>query len=436
MDSIRYSHPKADRLGKRFVGGDEGEALKGGKYISQAKGTLGVSQRAFVPIIDENNKQIGVVSVGLLLTELEEQKVKIRHILYLSALLSIFIGLMGGILLSKNIKKNIFGLEPHQIAALLEERNVIISSIKEGIIAIDRENRVILINDKAKKILSLENYFPECLISDIIPNTKLPLVVQTGKEILDEEQMINNIMVLVNRNPLISGSKVIGAVATFRDMSEIRNLVKELTETKSYIDVLRAQQHEYLNKLNVISGLLQLKKFTEATNFIVNTVAQKQKMSDFLRKNIKTPSVSGLIIAKTNKAQEHSIELVVNPESRFPKIGDDLATRVVTIVGNVLENAIESLQNSDKKGRKITLHFIENESSLEIRIKDNGDGLPEELKGKVFDYGYTTKESLKERGIGLFLVKEQIEQLNGKLDLILEGGVEFVITIPKKNLIC
>jgi len=145
--------------------------------------------------------------------------------------------------------------------------------IKEGIIAIDRENRVILINDNAKNILSLENYFPECLISDIIPNTKLPLVVQTGKEILDEKQLINNIMVLVNRIPLISGGKVIGAVATFRDMSEIRNLVKELIETKSYIDALRAQQHEYLNKLNVISGLLQMKKHKEATNFIVNTVA-------------------------------------------------------------------------------------------------------------------------------------------------------------------
>lgn len=433
MDTIRYSHPEPDLIGKHFAGGDEKESLKGQTFISQVQGPLGVSQRAFVPIFNEDRRQVGVVTVGLMLTEIRKQQQEILPMIYLVAVVSMLIGLGGAVLLSRNIKKSIFGLEPYQIASLLEERNVILSSIREGVLAIDRENRIIMINDAAKRIFNLQGLPVNQLISDILPDDRLPLVVQTGHPIFDEEQVLKNTVVLINRVPLVSQEKIIGAVATFRDMSEIRRLAEELTEVKKYIDALREQHHEHLNKLHILSGLLQLKEYKEAIRFIVQTVSQKQKISDFLRARIKSPLVSGLLFSKVDEAHRLGIAVVIAPESSFPTIPDQMAVSVVTILGNILGNAIESLVNSQQKDKRISLLLAERDDHIEIIIRDNGDGFPEGLKAKVFERGYTTKNSLKNMGMGLYIVKSEVERLKGVIRISCENGVEFSIRFPRQQ---
>jgi len=434
MNTIRYSHPFIDRLGKHFVGGDEKDALEGEKYVSQARGTLGISQRAFAPIYDSENRQIGVVSVGLLLTALKEQKKNISYILYVVALVSVFVGLLGAVFLARKIKQTIFGLEPHEIAALHQQRNVIISSIKEGVVAIDTDKRVILVNEAAKKLLSIGDVPPNTPITNVVPTTKLPLVVDSGEPMLDEEQRINSNVILTNRIPLISQGKIIGAVATFRDMSEIRKLAEELTEVKSYINALRVQHHEYLNKLHIISGLLQLEKYSDAVDYIVKTMSEKQEIADFLRTRIHCPAVSGLLLAKMNEAEEYDIDFVVTKASYLPAIHEEKMTMVTSIIGNLLQNSIEALQSSviDKKRIVITLKTHKN--TVELIVKDNGHGFPANLREKIFERGYTTKDSLKNKGIGLALVKEYVTELDGTLELTVRNGIQFRIIIPKSHI--
>jgi len=435
MKTIRYSHPCIDRLGRHFVGGDEKDALGGDKYVSQARGTLGISQRAFVPIYDSKKKQIGVVSVGLLLTALEEQKKNISYILYVVALISVLVGLSGAVFLAHNIKQTIFGLEPHEIAALHEQRNVIISSIKEGVLAIDADKRVILANEAAKKLLSLGDVPPDTVITDVVPSTKLPLVVETGEPMLDVEQRINSNVILTNRIPLVSRGKIIGAVATFRDMSEIRKLAEELTEVKSYINALRVQHHEYLNKLHIISGLLQLEKYKDAVDYIVKTMSEKQKIADFLRTRIQCPAVSGLLLAKMNEADEYDIDFVVTKTSCFPAIHEKKVAMVTSIIGNLLQNSIEALQNSSIDKKRIVITLKTHKSTVEIVVKDNGHGFPINLREMIFERGYTTKDSLKNRGIGLALVREYVAELDGTLELTVRNGVKFRIIIPQSHIV-
>ena len=435
MDSIRYSHPNIKNIGRYFVGGDEGKAKSGETYVSQARGTLGISQRAFVPIYNKKNIQIGIVSVGLLITALEEKNILIKKILLITALISIIIGLLGGIFLANNIKKNIFGLEPYQIATLLEERDAIISSIKEGIIAVDKDCRIILINNNAKVLIGVDDVPPESIITDIFPESKLPFVIKSKKEILQNSRFINGNHLLVNNIPMIHKEKVIGAVSSLIDISEVLNLTAELKETRAYTDALRAQHHEYLNRLNVMSGLLQLKKYREATDFIVSTVSDQQNISDLLRKKIKTPSISGLLIAKINRANEQHIKLTINPDSYLPKIRKKYSEMLVSIIGNIIENSIESLNRADRENKEIRIIFIDSENSIEIRISDNGEGIPPEYKEKIFEYGFSLKGTSGGRGIGLFIVKEQLELLNGKIEVDIGREVEFVIRIQKKYII-
>lgn len=413
MDAVRYSHPQPDRLGKRFVGGDEIRALAGESYVSQARGTLGLSIRAFAPIRTAGGAQIGVVSVGILLQDLARETRRIGIILATAAGVSLALGLFGAAALSTNIKRTIFGLEPAEIATLLEERDVIISSIKEGIVAIDREGRVILINENAKRLLEIDGDCEGKPVIEVIPNTKLMEVVGSGAAHLDEEQILNRRVLLTNRIPLVSRGRTIGAVATFRDLSEVRALAEELTEVRRYTDALRAQHHEFLNKLHVVSGLLQLDRHEDAVRYIVKTVSVQQQVFDTLRKRIREPDAAALILAKMNEAQESNIDFQIDAESELPPLRPEAAASIVTIVGNLLQNAIESLRSCEKESKTLRLSVRSVGGLLEIRVADNGCGVREELRERIFEGGVTTKAERGNMGIGLSLVRMHARLLGG-----------------------
>jgi sensor histidine kinase regulating citrate/malate metabolism len=432
MDSIRYSHPVADRLGKPFVGGDEKRALAGETYVSVARGTLGLSQRAFAPILDFRGRQIGVVSVGLMLTEVRKSQQEAVFVLYILSLVGILLGLAGAVILSRNIKKAIFGLEPYQIGALLEERNVIFSSIKEGVIAIDRQEKIIFINESARRLLSL----PPAVaglgvpVTEVIPRTQLPEVVRSGRAVYDEEWISGGTMLLVNRIPLRSGGRVIGAVATFRDMSEIRKLAEELVEVRTYTDALRREHHEHLNRLHVIAGLLQLKRYREAVRYIVSTVSTRQAMADFLRRRVRTPAVSGLLLSKLDQAQKAGITMVISPDSSLPELSPAGAEAAITILGNLIENSIEALAASSAPGGRIDVALRTVGAKVELHVRDNGSGFPADLRERVFEKGFTTKKAPKNMGMGLYLVKSTVESRHGACEVDLGSGTAFRIELP------
>lgn len=152
MDGIRKSHPNPQKIGHHFIGGDEGPALKGKEHVSLAEGTLGISMRVFVPIFSETGEQLGAAAVGISADNVKERVKESRHIIYIGVGVGVLVGLIGAILLARHIKKSLFGLEPHRIAKILEERNTMLQSVKEGIIAVDKEARVTLINNEAKRL--------------------------------------------------------------------------------------------------------------------------------------------------------------------------------------------------------------------------------------------------------------------------------------------
>ncbi len=430
MDANCYSHPFPDRLRKPFVGGDEKRAQAGETYVSLAKGTQGLSQRAFAPIYDFRGRQIGVVSVGLLLTEVRQRQEQAVFTLYVMAFGGILMGLAGAVILSRNIKKSIFGLEPYQIGALLEERNVIFSSIKEGVIAIDREERIIFINGSARRLLSLDGVAEGSRVADAIPQTRLPDVVRTGKAVYDEEWISNGTIFLVNRIPLREGEAVIGAVATFRDMSEIRKLAEELVEVRQYTDALRREHHEHLNRLQVIAGLLQLRRYREAVRYIVSTVSRKQAMADFLRQRIRATAVSGLLLSKLDQAEKAGIGMAIARDSTLPELPPGATGAVITILGNLIENAVEAIAAAATPEGRIEVSLREEGGAMVLQVRDNGSGFPGDLRERIFEKGFTTKTTPKNMGMGLYLVRSAAERYHGICEVILDGGVTFRVTLP------
>ncbi|MDC0152101.1 sensor histidine kinase [Deltaproteobacteria bacterium] len=433
----RYSHPVPERIGKLMVGGDNPRALERGEaYVSKAVGTLGPSMRGKVPIFANSGKVIGVVSVGYL----QETVESVTEGYLQRVLLWVFgLFLFGGIgtwLIARNVKQSIFGLEPVEIARLFRERNAILDSIREGVVAINDKGQVTMLDHEAAKILKIP---PESgigtSIESILPQTRMLEVLKSGEEQFDQEMIIGGIEVIVNRVPIWQNDRVAGVVSSFRRKDEIDRMAQELTQIQEYSEVLRTQTHEYSNKLHTLAGLIQLGSHQEALDLIGRETSGYQELLGTLAETVPEPLLSAIILGKYNRAQELRIIFQLDPESRMIDIPKKInREKIVTILGNLLENALEAAQENTSGKRTVLLSMTDFGNDLIFEVEDSGSGIEDESVDLSLQHGFTTKSGTG-RGIGLSLVHENLKYLGGHLTVVRSslGGMRFTIYIPKHS---
>jgi two-component system, CitB family, sensor histidine kinase MalK len=434
MEGIRKSHPDVQKIGKHFVGGDEQRALNGDEYISRSTGTLGKSLRAFTPIYDNNQNQIGAVAVGISLDAVTASIQQSHRKILIGSTVGVLIGIIGAFLLARYIKNSLFGLEPYAIARIHEERNTMLHSVHEGIIAIDRTGTILLVNKSARRIFkqaSLKASDPLGMkISDFLPGTRLEDILMSREAELDQEQLINGVSIITNRVPLIVNGHVVGAIATFRDKTEVNQLAEQLTGVQMYADTLRAQSHEFRNQLQVLLGLIKMEDYEEVTYFISKLVDHQADEIGSVTKYIKDPIFAGFIIGKMSYARESHVAITIDFETEIPQAGrPEITHELITILGNIIDNAIDSVSTSEKQEIRMTFSYIDN--LLSMTIADTGEGIPEDKLEDIFLQGHTSKDG-KHRGFGLFLTRQSIDKLEGSIDVdsVLGKGTTFTIIVP------
>jgi PAS domain S-box-containing protein len=237
MEGTRYTHPNKDLIGLKFTGGDEVEALKGRSYISKAVGISGPSIRGFSPIFIDG-VQVGAVSVGMFQENVDSLLETNRNALLYTMLMSIIIAIPSAFALSYNIKRTIFGLEPVDIAMLLTQREIMINSVKEGIIFTNKEDKIELINDRACEMLGLRKDDVGKHVKEIIPTSRMDDVRKSGIDEYNEQQKINGVTIITNRMVVKYNENILGVVATFSEKEELQRLAEELTNSKSYASVM------------------------------------------------------------------------------------------------------------------------------------------------------------------------------------------------------
>ncbi|WP_164553408.1 ATP-binding protein [Brevibacillus marinus] len=433
MNRIRYSHPLEARIGTRFAGGDEGPAFTEQSYISRARGVKGDSIRAFVPVMDEEGaKQIGVVVVGTILPSFFQLLWTYRLDLSLSLVLGTIFGMLGAIWAANRIKRHMFNMEPLEIAHLFEEREKVIESISEGIIAIDNDERITVFNKQAARMMNINQEVIGKPIREVIPDSHLPEVLRDGKPQYHQLRRVDHNVILSNRIPIIVNGKILGAMSTIQDRTEVYQLAEQLTGVQKFIDALRAQNHEYLNKLHTIAGLIQLERYDEVVEKIVSFTEEKQEETRFLIERIKNYSISGLILGKISHAKEQGVELELDSDSHLPVLPANIKEAdVLMVLGNLLENAIDAAYRSRHSDKKVTLLLEGNEDGIEIHVTDNGIGMTPEIQASIFDYGFTTKGE-KGHGIGLYLVKQFVDVHGGEIHVESKvgEGTRFIVILP------
>lgn len=428
MRGIRYSHPNEALLGLHFIGDDLTPALEGKENVSVNRGALAEALRVFTPVYDGQHEQIGVVVVGISLNKVEEQITRGRLNAVWTILFSIFMSSMAIWGLVRVLKRILFGLEPYEISALFEQRQAMLQSLREGVLAVDIHGRVTMINQTAREILLLPS-------GKQTENTSAPLlaslrdVSKTGVARQDQEISSNGRLLLCNMVPVKSQDRVIGAITTFRDKTEISQLMQRIDGMVNYVDALRAHTHEFMNKLHVILGLLHMKRYDKLEEYILQTAHHYQTDIGTIQSKVKSPVVAGFLLGKINRAKEAGVTLTLADESQIPDTASEEQVAVlITALGNLIENALDAMEGQQSGEIGLLLHY--QNGWLSCEVSDDGPGIDPTQLESIFTKGFSTKGD--NRGVGLFLARQQIQNLGGDISVESEPGVftQFFVHIP------
>lgn len=318
-----------------------------------------------------------------------------------------------------------------EITVLLEQDRALLQSIREGVIAINASGVIYLINNEAKRLLNISDEMIGSNILQVIPNSRLILVMQTQQAEYDQEQKIGINTIITNRIPIIVNGEVNGAIATFRDRQDVKQLAEELIGVRSLLESMRAQSHEFTNKLHAIAGLIEMGQYDKVVELITDIYQNRQESVSFIVKRIKDQSTAGLLLGKISQSNEQAILLQLNPRSKLNSLPPRLtSTSMVTILGNLIGNAMEAVADLPRERRVIHVHIYQGQRFLTISVVDHGCGVPRNCIKSIFKRGFSMKTG--NRGIGLALVKQEVEVSGGKIAVhsVDSQGSEFIIKIP------
>ncbi|HBR2734614.1 TPA: sensor histidine kinase [Klebsiella pneumoniae] len=422
----RLYHVNPDEIGKSMEGGDSDEALINAKsYVSVRKGSLGSSLRGKSPIQDATGKVIGIVSVGYTIEQLENWlSLQISSLLIPMAIMLLLL-LFCARRFSLHIKKQMLNMEPQQLSQLLIQQSVLFESVFEGLIAIDSDYKITAINQTARRLLNLSQPEPTLIgkrISSVISQEVFFYdAPQTNKK--DEIVTFNQIKVIASRMAVILNNEPQGWVISFRSKDDINTLSLQLSQVQQYADNLRAVQHEHRNLISTIAGLLFLKRYNQALELIQQQSESHQKVIDFIARNFQDNHLAGLLIGKYYRAKELGLELIFDPACFVDRLPTALLhNEWISIVGNLLDNAYNASLRQPQGSKQIECLINSDGQEVIIEIADQGCGIDEALRDRIFERGVTSSAS-KDHGIGLWLVRSYVEQAGGSI--VVENNIPF-----------
>ncbi len=425
-DGIRYSHPNAQLLGQR-VSTDPSQALSGQDYVGVQTGTLGPSVRAKVPIWGVDHEVIGMVSVGFLENSVSASIAEAVPILALSTVLALAFGTFGSLLMARRLRRQTSGLGPREIGSLLEQREAVLHSIREGVVVTDADNRISLINDEAQWLLGLDEPYVGRRLQDVVSAGPV-LDVLTGQRPGEDELVVaGDHVVVVNRAATDIRGESVGAVATLRDRTELERVIRELDTERTMAHALRTQAHEFFNKLHAVSGLLELGRVDDAVGLIADTTHVHQELVDRVRERIGDPTLAALLLAKASVASERGVDFRLAGDAQLP-LGAAEPRDLVTVVGNLVDNAIDAAAGTP--GGWVELGIGVAEGGVALSVRDSGPGISQDHITDIWQEGYTTKRGTSHHGLGLALVRQLTERRGGWCKVSSEGATEFRVLLP------
>ncbi|TLS41020.1 sensor histidine kinase [Streptomyces montanus] len=431
---IRWTHPREEEIGQRFLGNTE-RALHGESFTETYTGTLGASVRAVTPIYDDG-RIVGLVSAGIKVDVISERVQGQVTALFAVAAGALALGAVGTYIINARLRRSTHGLNATELSRMHDYHQAALHAVREGLLMLDGQFRVALINDGARELLDVREDVVGRSVADLGLPAPLTGALLSAEPRVDEVHLTAARVLVVNTSPVSSGERR-GTVVTLRDVTELQSLMGELDSERGFTQALRSQAHEAANRLHTVVSLIELDRTEEAVGFATAELELAQALTDQVVAAVSEPVLAALLLGKAAQANERGVELVVSEDSSIDDglLPDSLPTRdLVTVLGNLIDNAVDAAQGS--VGARVTVTALADDAELVLRVIDTGAGVDPAHTEAVFQRGWSTKPSGPGgRGLGLALVHQTVSRHGGSLTVTEadEGGASFEVRLPLRS---
>ena len=438
----RFYHTNHSLIGTQYDGEQpDFSPVEKTFYIVNTNGPSGAQRRAYSALYSETGEYLGFIMVIILTEHVNQNVTQIITTYTILAVVAIIIELFITSRISKSIKNSLLGYEPDTISAMYLVRDNILESLKEGIIAVDKDGTILFTNNSAVKMLDKSSTATEFIGKNIeqIKNGNVIKTVLNGseKEFGIQGQRMDGTDVIIDRIPIKHEEDPIDTICILHDRAEYTKLMEDLAGTRYLVDSMRANNHDFTNKLHVILGLIQMEMYDQATSYIENiTMVQRASISKIMN-CISEPALAALLIGKTARAAELNVKFTLRDGSHFSNTDMHIPTEVlITVIGNLIENAFESMNAKEpnpSNPNELIIGLFSKEDSILITVDDTGLGISEENKQRIFENGFSTKG--ENRGTGLYQVKTMVENLGGLITVDSQEnvGTSFFVYFSKEK---
>jgi two-component system CitB family sensor kinase len=436
-DRIRLTHPDPAEIGRPFLG-TVTPALRGQSFTETYTGTLGPSVRAVVPIEDAAGTVVAIVAAGVTVDNISAALASRLTVVLATAVLTILLGAVAAGLLSRYLRRVTWGRGPEEMARMFAYYEGVLHSVREGLVLVDADGRLLLYNDQAAEFLALpfERPAEPVAVRDLDLPPALGALLAGGERAVDEVYFTATNVLVVNQEVTVSSgpARVLGTVTTLRDHTDLQKLTGELQTMRTLSDALRSQTHEFSNRLHTIVALIELGRTREAVDFAANELDVGQELADSLLASIDEPVLTALLLGKSAQARERGIELELRIDDGLGRV-PIAPSELVTIVGNLVDNAMDAV-SSDLESESppverphVLVEIERGEAEVVLRVSDNGAGIDD--VALAFSRGYSTKSAGEfGRGVGLALVDQAVRRLHGTVEARNESGAVVTVRLP------
>ncbi|RII41224.1 sensor histidine kinase [Galactobacter valiniphilus] len=411
-------------------------AIMQGALNRQWTGTADVAGQhlllARVPVFGDDGGRVGVAVAAREYPSWGERLAEAAPDAFVALLACTAIGLGGSWLLSRRLKRQTLDMEPGEIAALVEHREALLHGVKEGIVAVDLEGRITVLNDAARAQLGWDGVREGTQLPTHGVSDALLEVVGSREEIADRPLLVGDRLLVANNKAITSHGRRIGSVTTLRDRTDLFELEDRLGTTQTTSDLLRAQTHEFANQLHTIAGLIQLGESQEALRFVEAASTERSIIVDAVTERVADAPLAALIVAKSSAAAERHVRLDLDPEAHLGPVSPELSRDLITVIGNLIDNALDAI--SGLPDAVVTLDLQDEAGTITVSVSDPGDGPDPALGERIFERGFSTKasDSPGGRGVGLALTRHVCRRRGGDVALEDGEGTTFQAWLPRE----
>jgi sensor histidine kinase regulating citrate/malate metabolism len=429
-EGIRYTHPDPKQIGGHFLGHIE-PALRGQSFTETYTGTLGPSVRAVVPIY-RGSRIVGLVSVGIKLATVGRTLARQVRALVAAGLLAFALAGAGAWLLSRRLRRQTHGMGPTELSRLYEFYDAVLHAVREGLILLDPDGRLQLMNDEGARLLGLDAEAVGRPIADLaLPADLREALLDPGRRV-DDVRLTDDRVLVVSQMPARWQGHEVGSVVTLRDHTELLALSGELDSVRSFAESLRSQAHEAANRLHTVISLVELGHLDRALEFATAELQDAQALTDRVVGAVQEPVLAALLLGKAAEANERGVELSLNDGLAVPEHGID-GRDLVTILGNLIDNAIDAAAAASGPRRvQVSASVDPVDGALLLAVSDSGAGIEAADRQHVFERGWSTKPGpAGSRGLGLALARQAVRRHGGRLEVVTgPATTSFQVRLP------